>query len=972
MPTQTNTHDMIYDLQRAIGTDNVAFDEITRALYSTDASNYQVMPVGVTFPRHADDVAAIHEYAAQYQVPVLPRGGGTSLAGQTVNQAIVMDLTRHMRRVKSINSETRRVVVEPGLVLDHLNRQLHSMGLMFGPDPASGNRATIGGCIGNNATGAHSILYRMTADHVHSLEVILASGEKAMLGSKTTVTLTSTTRTMIDKVQQVLQDYADAIRDHSPKTWRNAAGYGLYRMNADNVDLAQLLVGAEGTLGAITSAELALVPRPKMTRLALVHFGDLIASLEATPVILETNPSAVELIDHMILERTRQNMEYAKLLTFVEGNPAAILAVEYYGDTEAELDAGIQRLRTRLAAWRHHDPIVIASSNAEQANVWKVRKAGLGLLASDRSDWKTIPCIEDAAVPVEHLAAYISRIQEIITDQGATMAVYAHASAGCLHVRPLLNLKTAEGLRQYRAIAEAAVEVVLEYGGTTSGEHGEGILRGEFSELLFGPQMVQAFREIKHIFDPNALMNPGKIMDTPRMDDESLMRYGTSYRTPLTLINTRFDWREDLGFAGAIEMCNGAGVCRKEDSETMCPSFMATREEADSTRGRANILRLATLGKFGLDGMQDERVKSVLDLCLSCKACKAECPSSVDMARIKGEFMANYQDHHGVPLRSRLFATAHHWGRLGTRFPAVANIAMSIPVISGAVKRTLGIAVERKLPAFAPHSFHNWWNRQKPWPQAKMPQKPTPILLIDTFTEYFHPQLGQAVVHVAKQAGLTLRVMGFPQHGCCGRPALSKGMLDEAKYLATRNVHYFARILAAEPEARFMILEPSCMSALTDDYLTLVDPEWQLWAKLVAKHTISVEDWLAELAATGFYDKMAWDQQPRRLILHGHCHQKALWGTNSAKQALSSIPNVVLNELDAGCCGMAGSFGYETEHYAVSMKIAEDRLYPTVRANPNALFVAAGTSCREQIDHIQGTVYHPVEVVAIATGWQPS
>lgn len=970
MLTPTNTNDMVRDLERIIGSENVAFDEISRALYSTDASNYQISPLGVTFPRHADDVVAIQAYAAKHSLPILSRGGGTSLAGQTVGEAIIMDFTRHMRRIVSINAETKTVRVQPGMVLEQLNQQLAPLGLMFGPDPASANRATIGGCIGNNATGAHSILYGMTADHVLSLDVVLADGQQTTLGSTKRVPLNSITQPLHDKVRGLLTHYADAIANHAPKTWRNAAGYGIYRMNPDDVDLAQLIVGAEGTLATITSAELNLVPRPKMTRLAVVHFQDLIASLEAVPAILETSPSAIELFDKLILDRTRTQPEFAKRLTFVEGDPDALLAVEYYGNTEAELDASIQRLNARLTAWGHNDAIIIAHTPDEQANVWKVRKAGLGLLSSNRSDWKTVACIEDATVPVEHLAEYISYIRDIVTGEGAEMAVYAHASAGCLHVRPLLNLKTEDGLRQYHAIAEASVEAVLRFGGTTSGEHAEGLLRAEFSERLYGPEMTQAFREIKQLFDSDNRMNPGKKVDAPRMDDQSLMRFGTNYGTPLTLVDTYFDWSADQGFDGAVEMCNGAGVCRKEDNGTMCPSFMATREEVDSTRGRANILRLAMTGAFGLDGMQDERVKSVLDLCLSCKACKAECPSSVDMARIKSEFMANYQDTHGVSLRSRLFGTVHLWSRFAAIAPHLANIGANFPAISGTIKRWIGIAPDRQLPAFAGYTFSSWWNKQIAHPQHRRTTRPTPLLLIDTFTQYYQPHLGQAVYHIAKRAGLPLQAIHFPQHGCCGRPAMSKGLLADAKALATSNVQHFARILADDPDTRFMILEPSCMSAIIDDYPTLVDLEWQAWASHIAANTISVEDWLAELQQDGIYAYIEWDAVPREVILHGHCHQKALWGAESTKQALSAIPTVSLSEIDAGCCGMAGSFGYEADHYNVSITIAEQRLYPAVRANPDKLLAAPGTSCREQVAHIEGEAYHPVEIVAMACGWQ--
>lgn len=965
-----DTRTLVNELGRAIGESNVAFDDITRGLYSTDASNYQIIPVGVAFPRQADDVSAIHEIAAKHKLPILPRGGGTSLAGQSVGQAIVLDFTRHMRRLRGINAETMTVTVEPGVVLDHLNHQLLSIGAKYGPDPASGNRATVGGCLGNNSTGTHSILYGMSADNVRWLDVVLASGEKVRLGNPQHTTATSTTEHIQKIIRNLIHTHSDQIQERYPKTWRTVAGYALNRLDPAALDLAQLIIGSEGTLGSIVAAELDIVKLPQRTCLAVVHFDDYMASLEAVPAILEAHPSAVELLDKFLMDRTRRQPEFAKHLTFVEGNPEALLLVEFYGNTDAELNASLATLQQILQRLGHQQPVVVLKDAQGQANVWKIRKAGLGLLYSERSEFKTIPVIEDAAVPVEHLAAYITRIEDVVHSAGAEMAVYAHASAGCLHVRPMVNLKTADGLRQYREIAEGAVEAVLAFGGTTSGEHGEGILRGEFSTQLFGPELTQAFRTVKHAFDPENLMNPGKIVDVPPMDSTELLRFGTDYQVPLELHNTRFDWHTDNGFAAAVEMCNGSGVCRKENYGTMCPSFMATRDEKDSTRGRANILRLAMTGTLGLDAMQQERVKDVLDLCLSCKACKAECPSSVDMARIKAEFVANYQDVHGVPLRSQVFGNIHQLNRLGGMFPWLANASLQLPGVAAIVKRILQVASDRDLPRFANTRFSRWWQRQPQVAQRALTQQPVPILIIDTFTEYYEPQLGQALAYITQQAGLGLRAIRMPQQACCGRPAISKGMLDTAKAMATANVQYLKRLTTSEPDARFMILEPSCLSAFTDDYPTLVDPEWQAWSQDIAGRFISIEEWLAELYAEGLLDNLNWDDTPRHVIFHGHCHQKALWGTEPSLSVLQSIPGAVVEELDAGCCGMAGSFGYEAEHFAVSMNIAEQRLYPAVRANPDALIAAAGTSCREQVQHIQGNVHHPVEIVAMACGWQ--
>lgn len=943
---------LAHALAQAVGADNIAFDAISRFLYSTDASNYQIIPYGIAFPRHADDVCAIHEIASTYQVPILPRGGGTSLAGQAVGEAIVIDFTRHMRRIRSVNADTRTVAVEPGLILEHLNNQLKSLGLMFGPDPASANRATLGGCLGNNASGTHSILYRMTADHVRSMDVVLASGEKVHLEAG--ADYGATLERLVDGVERVLRTYAEPIATRYPKTWRTVAGYALNRLDLKALDLAQLMIGSEGTLGSIVGAELALVEHPLQTALAIVHFSELYVALEVVPTILETAPSAVELIDRLLLERTRHHPEFSRRLTFIEGDPEALLVVEYYGATTAELQHHLTQLQLRLQAYGHHQPVVLLMDTRQQADVWAVRKAGLGLLASNRSDWKTVPVIEDAAVPVEYLADYIRLIENIVRGEGAEMSLYAHASAGCLHVRPLLNLKTAEGLRHYRAIGEAAVEAVLSFGGTTSGEHGEGLVRSEFSQHLFGAELTQAFREIKHLFDPANLMNPGKVVDAPRMDDPALLRYGPHYTTPLTLVNTRYNWSSDQGFAGAVEMCNGAGVCRKENSGTMCPSFMATHNERDSTRGRANILRLAMTGKLGLDAMSSPEVKSVLDLCLSCKACKVECPSAVDMARLKAEFMANYHDTHGIPLTARLIGNVHRLSRLASLAPKVSNMLRPL------MKAVMGMASQRGLPTYAPQRFSQWWRHQKSEGYLE-----APILLLDTYTEYFHPEIGRALAYLMAQGGYRLRVERLAGEGCCGRPALSKGLLDQAKRMATANVEYLYQRIERDSASQWMCLEPSCMSAFIDDYPTLVNPSQQPYASQVAQRIQSVEQWLATWVPAA---NLQWDEHAREILLHGHCHQKALWGTHDSLQLLKTIAAASVDELDVGCCGMAGGFGYE--HYAVSMAIAERRLYPAVRENPDAILAASGTSCREQVAHIGKQAKHPVVILAETCGWE--
>ncbi len=946
------------DLKSALSGD-VHFDQMTRLLYSTDASNYQIEPIGVVCPKDADDIAAVHAITGQHCVPLLPRGGGSSLAGQTVGHAVIMDFSHYMRRIVGVHAEARTVRVQPGVILGQLNAQLAPLGLMVGPDPASAERATVGGCVGNNATGMHSILYGMFGDHVRRVEAVLADGERVAFGDDAP---TSPRRQNLEaQIAQIVTSNTEEIARRYPKTWRTVAGYALNRIDPAAPDLARLFVGSEGTLGTVIDIELGLVPRPVMTRQALLHYDDLRAALEAVPAILETEPSAVELLDRMLIHMTRASLEFSRHLTFVVGDPAVVLVVEYYGESEAELTSKVERLARHMAARRFTGPTVIASTVDQMADVLKVRKAGLGLLMSMRGANKPVAFIEDAAVPVEHLPDYVEGVQRIVSDVGTSMALYAHASAGCLHIRPLIDLKTVEGLTRYRTIAEGALALAIQFGGTTSGEHGEGLSRGEFSEKLFGPQLTAAFRKVKTAFDPDNRMNPGKIVNTGPMDDPATLRYGPAYHTPLAPARLRLDWSSDGGYPAAAEMCNGAGVCRKEEAGVMCPSFMATRNERDSTRGRANALRLAMSGALGLDGLADERVHDVLDLCLSCKACKAECPSGVDMARLKAEFTASYHDAHGIPLRSRLFGNIHRMNRLGSLAPWTANVALRSPLAQWAFGR-VGITSRRQLPLLAQERFSTWASKH---PVEGKNGLHAPILISDTYTEYNYPHLGQAVMRVAQAAGLGVEVWGPGQIDCCGRPLISKGLLDDARTLAEGNVRRMAP--AIKQGERFMIVEPSCAAAFRDEYPDLVPHTLRANARAVASSVITVEEWVAEAAAGGVLDGLHFDATPHEVLLHGHCYQRTLWGTAATHQMLDLLPGCSVVELDDGCCGVAGSFGYEAEHYDLSIQIGEQRLLPAVRAASDAIIAASGVSCREQIHHGTGReALHPIEILAMA------
>ncbi|MBN1680528.1 MAG: FAD-binding protein [Anaerolineae bacterium] len=937
---------------------------MTRLLYSTDASNYQIEPIGVVFPRNIDEIQAVHATAYKHNIPLLPRGGGSSLAGQTVGHALVMDLSRYMRRVVAINAEAHTARVQTGMVLDQLNHAITSLGLMIGPDPASGDRATVGGCLGNNATGTHSILYGMFGDHVRSARVVLADGTLVELGEHAADT--PTRRELQQRIRQILAANAAEIRTRYPKTWRTAAGYPLNRLDPDALNLAQLLVGSEGTLATVVDVEMNLVPRPAHRRMVLLHYEHIRTALESVPYLLEMKPSAVELLDKMLLDRTRAHSEYSRYLTFVEGDPAAVLMVEFFGQTESELEAAVERLKAHVRQAGFRGNQVVASTDRQMADVMKVRKAGLGLLMSERSDHRPVAFIEDAAVPVEHLADYVDAVYDIVHANNADMAIYAHASAGCLHIRPKVNLKTAAGLRQYRAIAEAVTEQVIRFGGTTSGEHGEGLARGEFSSRLFGEKLTDAFRQVKAAFDPHNLMNPGKVVDVGPMDNPAILRYGPDYAADRVPAKLRLDWSADGGYAGAVEICNGAGVCRKEGAGVMCPSYMATRDEKASTRGRANALRLAMSGKLGTEGLSDKRVYEVLDLCLSCKACKAECPSAVDMARLKTEFTAAYHDRHGIPLRSRLFGYIHVMNRLGSLLPRLTNLFLRSPVARWGFG-LLGVTTRRRFPLMAAERFSIWVknHHHSAQNQAGASRLKAPILVSDTYTEYNYPHLGKAALRVTEAAGFDLTVWGPREIDCCGRPLISKGLLDAARKLAVRNVKRMAP--AVRRGERFMYIEPSCAAAFRDEYPDLVPSDLRDDARLVAGAVITVEEWLAEAADAGLIDSALFDPTPRRVLLHGHCYQRALWGTNAAHRALGLLPNCDITELDDGCCGVAGSFGYEAEHYDLSIQIGEQRLLPAIREAPDAIIAASGVSCREQVEHGTGRhALHPVEVLAAA------
>jgi len=964
--------DFLADLRPHIAGD-LRTDIYTRTLYSTDASLYQVMPHGVLFPRHVDDMQAALEAAAKHQVPILPRAGGSSLAGQSVNTALVLDTSRWLDNILEINVAERWVRVQPGIVLDKLNRALQQHGLQFGPDPASSNRACLGGIVSNNATGSHSIVYGMAADHVLEMQVLLDDGSPAHFRPLDEGELRwhrekrGREGDIYRAISSLTEDEANRqiVRSGTPRHWRRCGGYNLARFIHDGTidhylpqesrfNLANLVCGAEGTLAAITELKLKLVERPKLTVLAILEFPSLLASLEAVPAILETHPTAVELIDDLSLRMSAGNRDAARLVqSFLQGSQFCILAVEYQGETEAELRSQIGQLEhqlPRLTMTPLFDPKL-------QANVWAVRKIGLGLLMSMRSDWKPIPFIEDTAVPPQHLAAYIPKIEAFCTELGTQMTYYAHASSGCLHIRPLLNVKQGAEIDKMRAIALFVAELLGDYGGALSSEHGDGRVRSWLAERFYGPQLYGLFKEVKAAFDPHNRLNPGNIVDAPPLDRD--LRFGPGYGTiPL---HTALDW--PAGFAAEIEMCNGAGVCRKLTTGAMCPSFMATREEEQSTRGRANLLRAALSGRIPAGELTSPRMYDVMALCVSCKACKAECPSSVDMARLKTEFLAHYYTQNPRPLRDQLFAHIDLLSRLssGWRAPLI-NWALALGATRAAMAKLLQIGTERPLPAFARHPMRSWNETGAHWADRERlarrhTTRPALMLFVDTYNAYSYPQIARAAAELLTAAGWRVVLSRATD---AGRPALSKGMVELARRRAD------ALLNELEPPARMgtpiVFLEPSDWSAVVDDYAALLPGDRRVAA--VARQSFPFEAFILHLAERGELG-LAFTAAPRSLLFHGHCHQKALQGTKVSLAVLGMPPGYRVREIDSSCCGMAGSFGFEAEHDAVSRTMAEHRLAPEIRAaGQETIIVAAGASCRQQIAHLTGRqARHPAEVL---------
>jgi FAD/FMN-containing dehydrogenase/Fe-S oxidoreductase len=925
----------------------VLFDAASRGRYSTDASIYQIEPVGVVVPQTEEDALTAFRIAVEEGVPVLPRGGGTSQCGQTVGAALVIDHSKHLSEVVAFDRDARTVTVQPGVVLDQLNAYLRPHGLWYPVDVSTSAQATIGGMAGNNSCGSRSIRYGNMVHNVRAIDAVLADGSEYVFGEvpgdmgqlagpKGYVEL-------VKKIRAIAAREAEEIEHRVPKLLRRVGGYNLDMLTGAPFNLAHLLVGSEGTLAYSRRIHLNLSPLPKVKTLGVCHFPTFYKAMEAPRHIVKLAPVAVELVDRTMIGLARSNPAFrATVERCIKGDPEAILLVEFAGDDRDEQLRKLRQLDELMGDLGFPGGVVEITDGALQRDLWEMRKAGLNIMMSMKGDGKPVSFIEDCAVPLEHLAEYTDRLTRVFEKHGTKGTWYAHASVGCLHVRPILDMR-ADGAVKMRAIAEEAAELVKQYKGAYSGEHGDGLARSEWIEPFFGPKLTRAFEEIKGLFDPKGLMNPGKIVRPSKQDDRSLFRYPPGYRTiPL---KTALDWSEHGGLDKAVEMCNNNGHCRKFDAGTMCPSYRVTREERHLTRGRANTLRLALSDQLGPDAFTSDELFETLDLCVSCKGCKRECPTGVDMAKMKVEFLHHYRQRHALSIKERLVAYLPRYAPLASRVAPLANAVQSI------AQGWLGFARQRSLPKWRGDSFLGTLRATREGESAGAKGSGAAgdvILFADTFNNYYEPANLRAAIQVLEAAGYHVHPARPVDGGrplCCGRTFLAAGLVDEARLEARRVIETLTPYV--ERGVPVVGLEPSCLLGLRDEFLSML-PGGE--SAELALNAFLFEEFLAREHAAGRLDLKLGPLREKKALLHGHCHQKAFDAMPAVHKVLKLIPGLEVEAIESSCCGMAGAFGYEAAHYDVSMKMAELSLLPRVRrAGADDLIVADGTSCRHQI-----------------------
>jgi FAD/FMN-containing dehydrogenase/Fe-S oxidoreductase len=951
-------------------------DETTRRLYATDASAYREMPLAVAIPKSEADIVKLIRFAAENRTSIIPRTAGTSLAGQVVGAGIVVDVSKHFNKIIEINAEEGWALVQPGIVRDDLNYHLKSHGFFFAPETSTANRAMIGGMIGNNSCGSNSVVYGSTREHLLEVNTILADGTQAWFGplseeefrKKINLKDNSLLSKVYQHIYQVLSDPAnrEEIEREFPKhsIERRNTGYAidmLLRMRPFTAEgpafnFCSLIAGSEGTLAFVTSAKIRLTPLdPPHKRLVCIHCSSIDESLRANLVALKHKPSAVELMDHYVFEATKRNIGQIENRFFIEGDPQAILVAELTRATEAQVveDAKLLIEDLKRNGLGYSYPVV---GGDDIKKVWSLRKAGLGLLSNVPGDEKPVPVIEDTAVDVQDLPAYIADVGEVLKKHGLYSVHYAHAGSGELHLRPIIDLKTTEGVKLFRTIAEETAALVKKYKGSLSGEHGDGRLRGEFIPLMIGEKNYRLIKSLKHTWDPQNILNPGKIVDTPPMDTH--LRFEKDQMTQE--FDTILDFSENLGILRAAEQCNGSGDCRKThvSGGTMCPSYMATRSEKDTTRARANMLREMITRSEKANPFAHDEIKDVMDLCLSCKGCKSECPSNVDMGKLKQEWQYQYYKEKGVPLRARLIGNFALGMKLASALPWGYNLVFNNKTLGRFAKSIIGFAPDRSMPHISPITWRKWVKKNFK-PTAKNPKRSVYVFL-DELLNYNEAEIGITTVKLLDKLGYELR---FVEHEESGRSFLSKGLLKEARALAKKNVAIFSDLINADTP--LVGVEPSAILTFRDEYPDLLRGAEKEKAIKIGQHTLMIEEFLSKEFDAGRIDKSLFKENGGIIKLHGHCQQKALSTLTHSKKILTQMGNHQVHMIPSGCCGMAGSFGYEKEHYELSMQIGELVLFPTVRKQPeDVIIAAAGTSCRHQIKDGTGRKsYHPVEIL---------
>ncbi|NHE57373.1 FAD-binding and (Fe-S)-binding domain-containing protein [Cyclobacterium plantarum] len=934
----------------------VLTDAGSLAMYATDASIYQILPLAVVLPKDENDVIKTVSWASDKKLTILPRGGGTSLAGQTVGQSIILDFSKYMDQTLEINQEEKWVRVQPGKVRDVLNEELAPMGLHFPVDPATSSRANVGGMVGNNSSGTKSIIYGKTVDHIIAAKVLLSDGTLLHLKKTDPETYQqiasqpSREGEIYREFKQIIEQNKTLIREKFPKVMRRVGGYNLDEfVNTDEWNLAKLITGSEGTLATTLELTLNLEPLPKFKSVCVVHFTAVLDAVGAVTPILKYKPSAVEILDKIVVDLSRENLTTSRHCHFISGNPDAILIVEFYGESLAEVmerpTAMVKDLQEQGLGYAYP----LFPQGPEYEDVWVVRKKGLGLMLGIKGKKKPLPFIEDAGIPTVHLKEYIDRTLQICKKHETDVAMYAHVSVGVIHVRPILDLRQEADINRLKAIAEDTFNLVMEYGGSWSGEHGDGLVRSAFNERFFGTGIYQAFVQVKQLFDPENLMNPGKIVKAQTIEHN--LRYGAAYKDQK--VATSFLYKTEQSFQESVHMCTGVGECRKLLGGTMCPSFKATREEEHSTRGRANALRMAMSGQLDEKGLASERLQETLSLCLSCKACKSECPSNVDMAKMKSDVMQIYFDKNGAGLRDKMIKNAPMMARKFSGFLAgLVNVIQASSLFRKGLDKIAGIDQRRMLPAYAPEPFYKWFEKNNHFKSDKKV-----VLFADTYLNFHEPAVGKAALKLLNDCGFEVILANV---GCCQRPKISHGFLREAKKEGMSTLNGLLKYM--DQGLDIVLCEPSCASALNDDFPDLLEDD--ILVKKLKKQVMMIDLFLAREMDKGNLP-IKLKAKSDQLWVHGHCHQKALYGTQAMKKTLLDPESY--SEIPSGCCGMAGSFGYEKEHYELSEKIGQEILFPAITQSPSdATLAACGFSCRHQIEHFTGRkAKHWVECVKV-------